>query len=88
MEIETFEIRSKRPSRRSGRFHPLLELRQGSHVHYNDVTSSVIRSSINHLNHIGRQKSPTFHLTVHVVDETDKKGPGFRVLRNDREVQS
>lgn len=86
-EYETFELKARRGNGNVGEYAYLLDMPVNSHKHFavDGVGEKKIRTAMARLNKDNAEAS--IHFAVYRVDETDLKGPGVRVLRDDKQTQ-
>lgn len=85
-EFETFDLGASTRVLR-GQYAFLINLPDGAHVHFRDVKAALLRTAIRNLNLRQQKREPAFYLSVRAVSDSDPKGRGLRVVRQDREVK-
>jgi hypothetical protein len=83
-EFETFKVKGEP---KYGRYLFLKDMPNGAHVHFREGGETALRNAVYLLAKNHRRNVPGFSLSVFKVGDEDPKGPGFRVMRRDREVK-
>ena len=83
IEFDTFDLSPLT----YGKYRFLLDMPKGAHFHFAPGNEIQLRNCINEMNRRLAQKGAKVHFSCRKVGGDDPKGPGYRVLRDDRPIR-
>jgi len=84
-EFETFPL-ARRRGVDINKFEFLKNMPLNAHVHFTD-DPKILRTVVTVFNDQAKREGSNFHLSLRRVGESDPKGVGFRIIRDDKRVE-
>jgi hypothetical protein len=84
-EFETFPLAPRRGVD-INKFEFLKNMPLNAHVHFTD-DPKILRTVVSVFNDQAKREGSNFHLSLRRVGESDPKGVGFRIVRDDKRVE-